>query len=64
MPWADLLTLAQRHLNILPREFWQLSIAEWNCLMSTAVITGTGPMGRMDFDALAAAFPDTLTREI
>lgn len=43
-------------LGVVPEGFWRLSLREWRML--TERPSGAAPMGRMDFERMAEAWPD------
>ena len=54
-PWGEMLRAAAR-LGVGPEGFWRLSLQEWRML--TFRSAGLVPMGRMDFERMAEAWPD------
>ena len=54
-PWGEMLRTAAR-LGVGPEAFWRLSLREWRMLTERPV--GWAPMGRLDFERMAEAWPD------
>ena len=54
--WNALLRTAALRFGLHPAEVWRLSLAEWRALAADPA--APAPLGRADFDALAAAHPD------
>ena len=53
--WGEMLRAAAR-LGVEPAGFWRLSLREWRML--TEWPAGPAPIGRMDFERMAEAWPD------
>lgn len=53
--WGEMLRTAAR-LGVGPEGFWRLSLREWRML--TQRPEGLAPMGRLDFERMAEAWPD------
>ena len=53
--WGEMLRAAVR-LGIGPEGFWRLSLREWRML--TERPGGAEPLGRLDFERMAEAWPD------
>lgn len=43
-------------LGVAPAAFWRVSLKEWRML--TEAPTASAPMGRIEFERLAEAWPD------
>jgi uncharacterized phage protein (TIGR02216 family) len=54
-PWGEMLRTAAR-LGIGPGGFWRLSLREWRLLTERS--GGAAPMGRVEFERMAEAWPD------
>ena len=54
-PWGEMLRAAAR-LGVVPEGFWRLSLREWRML--TERPGGVVPIGRLDFERMAEAWPD------
>jgi len=56
-PWGEMMRAAAG-FGVGPEGFWRLSLKEWR-MLTQAVGSGVGaPMGRLDFEGLAARWPD------
>ncbi len=53
--WGEMLWTATR-LGVGPEAFWRLSLREWRML--TERPGGVVPIGRLDFERMAEAWPD------
>ena len=54
-PWAAMMR-AVAMLGVGPEGFWRLSLREWRMLMERS--DGGAPIGRLDFERMAAGWPD------
>ena len=54
-PWGEMLQTAAR-LGVGPEGFWRLSLREWRMLTERS--GGAVPLGRLDFERMAKAWPD------
>jgi uncharacterized phage protein (TIGR02216 family) len=44
-------------MGLVPEVFWRLSLREWRML--TEAVPGVAPMGRVEMERLAKAWPDS-----
>lgn len=57
--WGAMLRTAMR-FGVTPEAFWRLSLKEWRML--TAPERSAAPLGRPEFEALLARYPDETER--
>ena len=56
-PWGEMLRAAAG-FGVGPEAFWRLSLKEWRMLTEATGFQVGAPMGRLDFETLAARWPD------
>ena len=57
--WQAWFFIGVVRFGLRPRDFWALSLSEWQALLSQLDPPGACPPARAELDRLRAEFPDT-----